>query len=75
MAVCYDADEAKAEQYAEDIRIKVSEAEFEVAGSITTSAGLTEIKKEDNFDDAFERMDKALYKAKSEGRNCVRTGK
>ena len=75
VAVCYDADEAKAEQYAEDIRIKVSEAEFEVAGSITTSAGLTEIKKEDNFDDAFERMDKALYKAKSEGRNCVRTGK
>ncbi len=75
VAVCYDADEAKAEQYAEEIRIKVSEAEFEVAGSITTSAGLTEIKKEDNFDDAFERMDKALYKAKSEGRNCVRTGK
>ncbi len=45
MAVCYDADEAKAEQYAEEIRIKISEAEFEVAGTVTTSAGLTEIKK------------------------------
>ncbi|MBO4701172.1 MAG: GGDEF domain-containing protein [Lachnospiraceae bacterium] len=75
VAVCYDADEAKAEQYAEEIRIKISEAEFEVAGTVTTSAGLTEIRKNDNFDNAFERMDKALYKAKSEGRNCVRIGK
>ena len=75
VAVCYDADEAQAEKYAEEIRVKISEAEFEVAGTVTTSAGLTEIKKEDNFDNAFERMDKALYKAKSEGRNCVRVGK
>ena len=75
VAVCYDADESQAEKYAEEIRVKISEAEFEVAGTVTTSAGLTEINKEDNFDNAFERMDKALYKAKSEGRNCVRVGK
>ena len=74
VAVCYDADEDKAYKYAEELREKISKEEFEVAGHITCSIGLTEIKKDDPLGDAFDRMDKALYKAKSEGRNCVRIG-
>ncbi|MBP5472737.1 MAG: GGDEF domain-containing protein [Lachnospiraceae bacterium] len=72
VAVCYDADAAKATEYAEEMRLKVMEEEFKVAGKVTISTGVTEITKDDDFNSAFNRMDKALYKAKDEGRNCVR---
>ena len=72
VAVCYDADINKAARYAEEIRNKVSEEDFKVAGKVTCSIGLTQISKEDNFNQAFDHMDKALYQAKSDGRNCVR---
>ena len=73
VAVCYDADIEKAGEYAEDMRKKVLEEEFKVAGKVTVSIGLTEVTKDDNFRSAFDRMDKALYTAKSDGRNCVRS--
>ena len=69
VAVCYDTDISRIYEYAEDIRQKISGEEFKVAGSITVSIGLTQLKKDDEFSAAFDRMDKALYKAKSEGRN------
>lgn len=72
VAVCYDADINKAARYAEEIRNKVSGEDFKVAGNVTCSIGLTQISKEDNFNQAFDHMDKALYQAKSDGRNCVR---
>ncbi|MBO4608531.1 MAG: GGDEF domain-containing protein [Lachnospiraceae bacterium] len=71
-AVCYDTDIEKAKEYAEELRKKVLGEEFKVAGKVTISVGVTEIKKDDDFRAAFDRMDKALYTAKSEGRNCVR---
>ena len=51
-----------------------SDPVFDKIGLLTCSIGITEIKADDRFDDAFERMDSALYKAKSDGRNCVRVG-
>ncbi len=72
VAVCYDADLSKTSKCAEDIRVKVAAEDFKVAGKVTVSVGITEVVKEDNFNAAFDRMDKALYKAKSEGRNCVK---
>jgi diguanylate cyclase (GGDEF)-like protein len=39
--------------------------------SITLSMGATHIKAEDNIHIAFERADKAMYKAKSQGKNQV----
>jgi hypothetical protein len=56
---------------AENMRIKISEANFDTAGNITCSIGITEINKNDMFIDAFERVDKAMYSAKLIGRNCV----
>ncbi|TMO56077.1 sensor domain-containing diguanylate cyclase [Pseudoalteromonas phenolica] len=39
---------------------------------LTVSIGLTEFSSKDtSFDDVFSRVDKALYKAKESGRNCV----
>ena len=72
VAVCFDADAAKASEYAEGLRQKVLNEEFKVAGNITISIGVTEVTKKDDFRMAFDRMDKALYQAKSDGRNCVR---
>ena len=72
VAVCFDADAAKASEYAEGLRQKVLSEEFKVAGNITISIGVTEVTKKDDFRMAFDRMDKALYQAKSDGRNCVR---
>ena len=56
-----------------NISSHLSEEEFKVTGNITISAGFTQLKKGDAFSQAFDRMDKALYKAKSEGRNCIRS--
>jgi len=72
VVVLYDCDFKKAAECADDIRNEISGEEFKVAGKITTSVGFTLIVKDDSFQTAFERMDKALYTAKSDGRNCVR---
>ena len=39
--------------------------------SITTSIGVSHVMKEDNMHITFERADKALYQAKSQGKNQV----
>ena len=75
VVVCYDSDSEKANFFAEESRTMVSEEEFKVIGKVTCSVGYTQIKKDDGFNLAFDRMDKALYKAKADGRNCVRTDK
>ena len=72
VAVCYDADLEKAKGFAEELKENISKEEYKVAGNITCSIGIAEITKEDNFTTVFYRMDKALYKAKSDGRNLVR---
>lgn len=50
----------------------ISTQHFEKVGSITASIGITALYPQDDITSAFERMDKALYQAKSDGRNCVR---
>ncbi len=57
---------------ADTLRRKVEETEFPDTGRMTCSVGITEIGEEDAPETVFERMDQALYRAKSEGRNCVR---
>ena len=58
-------------EMAEQLRKKVEEYEFPEIGHISCSIGVTELKKDDNFDDAFNRLDKAMYTSKNEGRNKV----
>jgi diguanylate cyclase len=56
------------------IREKVSEIGFHFRGSpvsVTISCGLTALHPDDGADDAFDRADKAMYRAKDEGRNRV----
>ncbi|MBR6159868.1 MAG: GGDEF domain-containing protein [Lachnospiraceae bacterium] len=59
---------------AERLRSDVEGFTMPEGNRITCSIGVTQVSEKDSFEDAFERMDKALYTAKSEGRNKVTTG-
>lgn len=54
---------------AEDIRKKVEHSQRKYTPQITISLGVTQAKKEDKTREYFQRVDKALYQAKNEGRN------
>jgi diguanylate cyclase (GGDEF)-like protein len=59
----------KAIQTAEMIRKGVADIDFEVAGHITVSGGVTLLRPGDTIDTVFKRIDNALYEAKETGRN------
>lgn len=72
--VCYDTNVREAGELGEKIRKRIESETFEKIDHITCSIGITGLIKDDHFDKAFERMDNALYSAKSAGRNCVKVG-
>ncbi|WP_329658930.1 diguanylate cyclase [Sulfuricurvum sp.] len=45
---------------------------FESVGHMTCSFGLSEIQSAEKLSTVMDRADKALYRAKSDGKNCVR---
>ena len=60
----------------EKIRAAVADAAFNYKDqpiAITLSIGVTEFKSGDDIEAAFARADQALYNAKSQGRNCLRS--
>lgn len=69
--VCYDKGAEAVSYLAEKLRKTVEEAEFPEIGSLTCSIGATELKEGDTFTDAFNRIDKAMYASKHNGRNQV----
>ena len=69
--VCYDKGAEAISYLAEKLRKTVEEAEFPEIGNITCSIGATELKEGDTFTDAFNRIDKAMYASKHNGRNQV----
>jgi diguanylate cyclase len=64
-----------ASRFSERIRAAIAEIGFHFRGSpvsITVSSGVTALLPDDSAGSAFDRADKALYRAKQEGRNrCV----
>lgn len=58
---------------AERLRQSVMAATHPEAGeqSVTISIGVCQAERGQRFEDAFKRADAALYRAKSEGRNCI----
>jgi len=64
-------DETTAYKVAQSLREKVSLVDFKEAGQITCSIGLSQFKENDSADTWLSRVDKALYKAKENGRNRV----
>ena len=73
VVVCYDTDLYEIKELAEHLRSKVASEPFKAIDHITCSIGVTEVTANDEATALFERMDKALYDAKSSGRNCVKS--
>jgi len=71
VCVCYDMTKAQALEMAEKLKESIANTKFEKIGNLTCSIGLTELKKEDKAPVVFDRIDQAMYEAKSSGRNCV----
>lgn len=71
VCVCYGMNSNDLMPVAEDLRKKVEEAEFEKEIKITCSIGLTEVKKGDTAQIIFDRVDHAMYEAKTGGRNRI----
>jgi diguanylate cyclase (GGDEF)-like protein len=71
ICVCYDTNIEKAKELAQQLKQKVADSTFDKIGKLTCSIGLTEIKEGDTSPVLFDRVDQAMYEAKSSGRNCV----
>jgi diguanylate cyclase (GGDEF)-like protein len=60
--------------YAERVRSAIQNHRFHNLGSdfkVTVSVGVAEFNDKDNIQTMIERADKALYRAKGSGRDCV----
>lgn len=57
---------------AEQIRTRIDNYHFETIIHMTCSFGLTSIKANESLENVIERADKALYRAKADGKNTVR---
>ncbi len=57
--------------FAERIRQEVEREQFDIAGSITISLGVAQLRDGDSTDTLLKRVDGALYQAKQSGRNRV----
>jgi diguanylate cyclase (GGDEF)-like protein/PAS domain S-box-containing protein len=54
---------------AEALRISISELAIKTVGHITCSFGVADLREEESKESLFKRLDRALYRAKREGRN------
>ncbi|WP_040257179.1 PleD family two-component system response regulator [Rickettsia hoogstraalii] len=71
-----DIDISKAIETAERVRVKIEYMDFHIEDQIeplkkTISIGVTEYKKEESIESFIERADKAMYEAKTMGKNKV----
>lgn len=68
------ANENDAYGIADDIRKKIVETKFKwnkKTLKFTVSGGVADFSQVKNFDELFKLADKAMYKAKKQGKNCV----
>ena len=72
MAVMPHTTAAGAAAAAEKLRQALEDFEHQSAGQVTASFGVAERKKHESFKIWYTRADEALYRAKHDGRNCVR---
>lgn len=57
--------------FARKLRKEISQHMFAAVERVTTSIGISSLKKDDTSQTLFKRVDEALYKAKNSGRNQV----
>ncbi len=71
LIVCQQSNAQSAEVVAEKLRRTIAEYNFTQGLSITSSFGVTEFKPDDSINTLVNRVDKALYQAKDNGKNQV----
>lgn len=70
-----DATLAETSVLTERIRISISDQVIGKAGQVTASFGIAELLSSETTASLINRADKALYKAKFSGKNCIKTAK
>ncbi|WP_428443656.1 diguanylate cyclase [Photobacterium sagamiensis] len=58
---------------AEKLRAAIESSLYAISEDVTSSIGIAECRKNESWNHLIKRADDALYKAKSQGRNCVVT--
>ncbi len=71
LIVCQQSNAQSAKVVAEKLRRIIAEYKFANGLSITSSFGVTEFQPEDSINTLVNRVDKALYQAKDNGKNQV----
>ena len=71
VCVCYNMTLEDIKPIAEELRKKIESTDFEKVVHLTCSIGLTEVKKGDTAQIIFDRVDHAMYEAKTSGRNRI----
>ncbi len=71
LVICPNTSREGARQLAERVRISIAEIDDAGIGRVTASLGVSELAPDDSRETLMRRIDKALYKAKSMGRNRV----
>ena len=61
----------KVYEHMEEMRERVATMDFSPAPQVTFSAGMSTYREGESFTEWFKRADKALYKAKDNGRNQI----
>ncbi|NVK19881.1 MAG: GGDEF domain-containing protein [Methylocystaceae bacterium] len=73
LVIAPDLDMTQAETLAERLRSHLDEDTSDTLKNVTASYGVAIFQIGQPFEQAFKMADEALYQAKAEGRNCVRT--
>ena len=58
---------------AELLRVEITKIRHPIADGISASFGISSYRKGDSLETLLDRADKALYRAKNSGRDCVRS--
>jgi len=71
MIVCPVTDGLGGKEFAEKIRVQIEQHSFPTIGKNTASVGIVNYEQSDDVKSILERVDKALYQAKTQGKNRV----
>ena len=74
LIICPDTDLQGCEKLAEQLRTKISRQEFPGEQVLSASLGIAVHHPDEKADSLIGRVDKALYRAKKQGRNSVEIG-